>query len=100
MTARRMFALALALAVCLAGTAAAQNPNPGSGKGTSTTAPGSEKRPDATNERLTTPPEEKKSGVTPGGGKTGTVPTTPGHDTTGKKKTDEMKDPKTTGQKK
>jgi hypothetical protein len=83
-----------------AGAAAAQNPNPGSGKGTSTTAPGSEKRPDATNDRLSNPPPANPpSGVTPGGGTTGTVPSTPGHDTTDKK-TDDRRDPKTTGRKK
>lgn len=86
MTAFRMFALAVALSVFAATPAFAEGakksnekPTTGSGQGTATTTPGSEKRPDAADEKLSTPGQANPpSGVTPGGGKTGTKPTTPG----------------------
>jgi hypothetical protein len=90
MTALRMFTLAVAVTVFAAAPAFAQGakkpsdkPTTGSGQGTATTAPGSEKRPDATNDKLSDPGKANPpSGVTPGGGKTGTAPTTPGHTNT------------------
>ncbi len=54
----------------------------GAGRGTALTAPGSQHRSSTANQRLSTPGPGKadpKSGVTPGRGRVGTVPTTPGH---------------------
>ena len=54
----------------------------GAGRGTALTAPGSQHRSSTATQRLNTPNPGKadpKSGVTPGRGKVGTVPTTPGH---------------------
>src|SRR5215510_9145248 len=54
----------------------------GAGRGTALTAPGSQHRSPTANQRLSTPTPGKadpKSGVTPGKGRVGTVPTTPGH---------------------
>jgi len=54
----------------------------GAGRGTALTAPGSQHRSPTATQRLNTPNPGKadpKSGVTPGRGKVGTVPTTPGH---------------------
>ena len=54
----------------------------GAGRDTAITAPGSEHRSTTATERLSAPTPGKadlRSGVTPGKGKIGTVPTTPGH---------------------
>jgi hypothetical protein len=54
----------------------------GAGRGTAISAPGSAHRSSTATGRLSTPAPGKASppsGVTPGGGKVGTVPTTPGH---------------------
>jgi hypothetical protein len=86
---RRSLAIAFTSTI---GIASAQAPTTGSGKGTSTTAPGSEKRPDSTNDRLSNPPPANRpSGVTPGGGKTGTAPSTPGGSNPNDAKTDKGK---------
>jgi hypothetical protein len=82
MTAFRMFAFGLAVSFLVAssvGIAAAQSTKPttGAGLGSATTVPGSGKRPAAATERLSKPGQATPpSGVTPGGGNTGTVPTT------------------------
>jgi hypothetical protein len=77
MTTLRMFALALAIAVLSASAAVAQAPTTGAGKGTATTTPNSNKRPAAANQQLSSPGPTTPAGVTPGGGKVGTKPTTP-----------------------
>ena len=54
----------------------------GAGRGTAISAPGSQHRSTTATERLSAPTPGKAtppSGVTPGKGKVGTVPTTPGH---------------------
>jgi hypothetical protein len=54
----------------------------GAGRGTAITAPGSRHRSDTATARLSTPRPghaNPPSGVTPGFGRVGTVPTTPGH---------------------
>jgi hypothetical protein len=54
----------------------------GAGRGTAISAPGSAHRSSTATEQLSTPAPGKASppsGVTPGGGRVGTVPTTPGH---------------------
>ena len=54
----------------------------GAGRGTAISAPGSEHRSPTATDRLSAPTPGKadpSSGVTPGQGKVGTVPTTPGH---------------------
>ena len=54
----------------------------GAGRGTAITAPGSQHRSDTATGRLSAPRPgnaNPPSGVTPGFGKVGTVPTTPGH---------------------
>lgn len=53
----------------------------GAGRGTAITAPGSQHRSSTANQRLSTPVPGKAdptSGVTPGMGRVGTAPTTPG----------------------
>lgn len=55
----------------------------GGGRGTAITAPGSLHRSDTATGRLSAPTPGRAnppSGVTPGFGRVGTVPTTPGHD--------------------
>jgi hypothetical protein len=80
MTAFRMFAFGLAVFFLVAssvGIAVAQKPTTGAGLGSATTASGSGKRPAAATSRLSAPGQATPpSGVTPGGGNTGTVPTT------------------------
>jgi hypothetical protein len=51
----------------------------GGGRGTALTAPGSVHRSDNATARLSSPKPATPSGVTPGLGRVGTVPTTPGH---------------------
>ncbi len=52
----------------------------GNGRGTAITAPGSQHRSDTATGRLSAPsPGRANSGVMPGFGRVGTVPTTPGH---------------------
>jgi len=56
--------------------------SPGGGRGTALSNPGSAHRSDTATENLSTPTPGKahpRSGVKPGRGKVGTVPTTPGH---------------------
>jgi hypothetical protein len=77
----RMFAFGLAVSFLVASsvgiTAAQSKPTTGAGLGTATTGPGSGKLPAAATARLSKPGQAAPpSGVTPGGGNTGTVPTT------------------------
>jgi hypothetical protein len=51
----------------------------GNGRGTALTAPGSVHRSDNATARLSAPKSATPSGVVPGLGRIGTVPTTPGH---------------------
>jgi hypothetical protein len=56
----------------------------GAGRGTALTAPGSQHRSSTASQQLSTPTPGKAqpgSGVAPGMGRVGTVPTTPGHQT-------------------
>ncbi|HEU5192501.1 MAG TPA: hypothetical protein VFX14_22700 [Methylomirabilota bacterium] len=77
MTTVRMFALALAIAMLSASAAVAQAPTTGAGKGSATTTPNSGKRPAAATQQLSSPGPSNPAGVTTGGGKVGTKPTTP-----------------------
>ena len=81
MTAFRMFAFGLAVSFLVTSsvgiTAAQSKPTTAAGLGSATTVPGSGKRPAAATTRLSKPGKATPpSGVTAGGGNTGTVPTT------------------------